>query len=48
MQCKLGLIILAKTKTTIYYYELFRHGGKTLSTHVSNDLMQVSVPAKDG
>jgi hypothetical protein len=48
MQCKLSLIILTKTKTTIRYCELFGHGGKMLSTHVTNDLTQVSAPAEDG
>jgi hypothetical protein len=47
MPCNLRLIVLTKTKTTIRYCELFRHGGKTLSTHVSNDLTQVSVSVED-
>jgi hypothetical protein len=44
---QLGLIVLTKTKTTIRYCKLFRHSGKMLSTHVTNDLMQVSVPIED-
>jgi hypothetical protein len=48
MQCKLSLIFLTKQKTTICYCELFGYGGKTLSTHNTNDLIQVSVPAEDG
>jgi hypothetical protein len=30
------------------YCELFRYGGKTLSTHVSIILTKVSVPAEEG
>jgi hypothetical protein len=45
---QLGLLVLTKTKTTIRYCELFRHGGKTISTHVTNDLTQVSILAEDG
>jgi hypothetical protein len=32
----------------IRYCEPFGYGGQTLSTHVSNDLAHVSVPAEDG
>jgi hypothetical protein len=45
---QLSLVVLTKTKTTIRYCELFGHSGKTLSIRVTNDLMQVSVPAEDG
>jgi hypothetical protein len=45
---QLGLIVLTKTKTTIRYCKLFEHGGKTLLTHVTNNLTQISVPEKDG
>jgi hypothetical protein len=45
---QLDLIILTKIKETIRYCELFGHGGKTLSTHVPNDLTCVSVPVEDG
>jgi hypothetical protein len=48
MQCKLGLIVITKQKITICYCELFGHGGKTLSTDVTNDLTHVSVTAEDG
>jgi hypothetical protein len=37
---QLDLTILTKTKETIRYYESFGYGGKTLSIHVSNVLMQ--------
>jgi hypothetical protein len=46
MQCKLSLIILTKTKEIIHYCESFGYGGKVALNTVSNDLMQVSVPAK--
>jgi hypothetical protein len=45
---QLDLIVLTKIKETIRYCELFGHGGKTLSTHVTNDLTQVSIPEEDG
>jgi hypothetical protein len=32
---------------TICYCELFGHDGKTLTTHVTNDLVHVSVLAED-
>jgi hypothetical protein len=48
MICTHNLIILIKTKETICYYELFSHGGKTLSTYVTIDITQVSVPTEDG
>jgi hypothetical protein len=47
MQFQLGLIILTKTKDNNPYCELFGHGDKTLSTDVTIDSMQVSVPAED-
>jgi hypothetical protein len=45
---QLDLIVLTKIKEMIRYYELFGHGGKTFSTHVTNDLARVSVPVEDG
>jgi hypothetical protein len=44
---QLNLTILTKQKKTTRYYELYMV-AKALSTHVSNDLTQVSVPVKDG
>jgi hypothetical protein len=46
MICTPNLIILTKTKETSYC-ELFEHGGKTLSTDVTNNLTHVSVPTED-
>jgi hypothetical protein len=43
---QLDQIILTKTEM-IRYCELFRHGGKMLSTHITNDLAHFSVPAED-
>jgi hypothetical protein len=45
---QLDLIILTKTKENIHYCELFEHGGKMLSTHVTNNLARVSLPVEDG
>jgi hypothetical protein len=47
MICTHDLTVLTKIKETTHYDELFRYGGKTLSTHVSIVLMKVSVPAED-
>jgi hypothetical protein len=44
---QLDLIVLTKTKEMIRYCESFGHGGKMLSTHVTNDLARVSVTTKD-
>jgi hypothetical protein len=44
----LDLIVLTKTKETIRYRELFGHGSKMLSTHITNDLACGSVPVEDG
>jgi hypothetical protein len=48
MICTHYLIILTKTKEAILYCESFRYGGKTLSTHISIILAQVSIPTKNG
>jgi hypothetical protein len=48
MICTHYLIILTKTKEAILYCESFRYGGKTLSTHISIILVQVSIPTKNG
>jgi hypothetical protein len=48
MICTHDLIILTKTKETTRYCESFGYSGKTLSTHISIILTQVSVRAKDG
>jgi hypothetical protein len=48
MICTHGLTILTKTKEMTRYCESFGYGGKTLSTHISIILMQVSVPTEDG
>jgi hypothetical protein len=42
------LIVLTKTKEMTRYYESVGYGGKTLSTHVSIILTQVSVPTENG
>jgi hypothetical protein len=47
MICTHDLIVLTKTKETIRYCESFGYGGKTLSTHISIVLTQVSLPAED-
>jgi hypothetical protein len=44
MQRELGLIVLTKIKDN---NSLFGHSGKTLSTHVTNNLTQVSITVED-
>jgi hypothetical protein len=45
---QLDLIILTKAKENNRYCELLGYHGKALSTHVSNILTSISVPAEDG
>jgi hypothetical protein len=45
---QLDLIILTKAKENNRYCELLGYHGKALSTHVSNVLTSISVPAEDG
>jgi hypothetical protein len=44
---QLILIVLTERKEMIRYCESIGYGGTTLSNVISNDLMHVSVPAKN-
>jgi hypothetical protein len=48
MICRHDLIVLTTRQQIIHYCESFVTVAKVLSTHISNDLMQVSAAAKDG
>jgi hypothetical protein len=45
---QLNLIALTEAKETIRYCKMLGYSGKMLSTHITNDLARVSVPAEDG